>query len=205
MKRSVRSRKRWPYAARLEDRWHMALYTTFRGMALFGQGDYEKTHRVLSEAMPMCREVGDPRLISLAGGFLSRAAEALGRLPEVRDLLREALQVATETGDRFGIGLALEHLAMVTEASGDHTKPPGCYPESIQLYRETGDYWSSPAPFPWQDILPWTKGTLSRPGRYFGEARETGLAAQSPPNVLKALEGLACCQSGKATPSGPWS
>jgi predicted ATPase/DNA-binding XRE family transcriptional regulator len=175
----------------LKDRWHLALYTTFLGMALFGQGDYEKTHRILSEAMPMCREVGDPRLISLAGGFLSRAAEALGRLPEVRDLLREALQVATETGDRFGIGLALEHLAMVTEATGDHNEAARLISESIQLFRETGDYWSLSRTLTMAGHFALEEGNLVQARQHFGEAWETGLAAQSPPNVLKALEGLA--------------
>jgi tetratricopeptide (TPR) repeat protein len=175
----------------LEDRWHLALYTTFLGMALFGQGDYEKTHRVLSEAMPMCREVGDPRLISLAGGFLSRAAEALGRLPEVHDLLREALQVATETGDRFGIALALEHMAMVTEASGDHSEAARLLSESIQLFRETGDYWSLSRTLAMAGQFALEQGHLVQARQYFDEARETGLAAQAPPNVLKALGGLA--------------
>ena len=35
------------------------------------------------------------------------------------------------------------------------------------------------------------EGDLVLARQYFGEARETGLAAQSPPNVLKALEGFA--------------
>jgi predicted ATPase/transcriptional regulator with XRE-family HTH domain len=184
----------------LEDRWHLALYTTFLGMALFGQGDYEKTHRVLSEAMPMCRELGDPRLISLAGGFLSRAAEALGRLPEVRDLLREALQVATETGDRFGIGLALEHLAMVTEASGDHKEAARLLSESIELFRETGDYWSLSRTLTMAGHFALQEGRLVQARQYFGEARETGLAAQSPPNVLKALEGLVLLSAQEKKP-----
>jgi predicted ATPase/transcriptional regulator with XRE-family HTH domain len=175
----------------LEDRWHLALYTTFLGMALFGQGDYEKTHRVLSEAMPMCRELGDPRLISLAGGFLSRAAEVLGRLPEVRDLLHEALEVATETGDRFGIGLALEHMAMFAEASGDHTEAVRLLDESIQLFRETGDYWSLSRTLTMAGHFALEEEDLILARQYFGEARETGLAAQAPPNVLKALEGFA--------------
>ena len=175
----------------LEDRWHTALYTTFLGMALFGQGDYEKTHRVLSEAMPMCRELGDPRLISLAGGFLSRAAEALGRLHEVRDLLHEAMQVATETGDRFGIALALEHMAMFTEASGDHSEAVRLLAESIQLFRETGDYWSLSRTLAMAGHFALEEGNLVQARQYFDEARETGLAAQAPPNVLKALGGLA--------------
>jgi predicted ATPase/DNA-binding XRE family transcriptional regulator len=184
----------------LENRWHMALYTTFLGMVLFGQGDYEKTHHVLSEAMPLCREVGDPRLISLAGGFLSRAAEALGRLPEVRDLLQEALKVATETGDRFGLGLALEHLAMFTEASGDHIEAVRLLQESIQLFRETGDYWSLSRTLSMAGHFAMEEGSLVQARQYFEEARETGIAGQAPPNVLKALEGLALLSVREGNP-----
>jgi tetratricopeptide (TPR) repeat protein len=82
-------------------------------------------------------------------------------------------------------------MAMLTEASGDHIEAVRLLQESIQLFRETGDYWSLSRTLSMAGHFALEEGNLVLARQYFREAWETGLAAQSPPNVLKALEGLA--------------
>jgi predicted ATPase/transcriptional regulator with XRE-family HTH domain len=175
----------------VENRWQIAIFTTYLGFVVHDQGDYGEAYRLLTEAMQRCRALGDPRLIAFTAGFLGRTAQALGRSAEVEDLLREALQFARETGDRLGIGMVLEQLAVAAQARGEEAESLRLFAESLGLSRQVGDWWSASRTLNLVGHFELQRGNDAAARQHWLEACKMGMAAQSPPNILNALAGLA--------------
>jgi tetratricopeptide (TPR) repeat protein len=180
-----------PLSQSVNDRWQLALFTTFMGMAVHDRGDYDEAYRLLSEAMQHSRSLGDPRLVALTSGYLSRTAHGLGRLAEMSEYLREGLLAAQRTNDRIESGLALERKAFVAEPGWEHSEPYQLLEETIAVSRETGDWWSLSRWLIQAGQFAIEQGDEDLARAHFKEACKAGLAAHVLPNVLSALAGLA--------------
>ena len=177
------------------DEWAQAQSGNFMGMVAHAQGDFQRAYDLLSAALERTRSLGDARFISFAAGQLGRAAQALGKLDEVIDLLQESLLLTRETGDRLGIGMALEQLAATTQASGNPDEAQRLLQESISQFRDVGDLWFLAHALNLAGNFALQAGQNSQAREKFLEAGRLALAAQSPPNLLDALSGLACLEA----------
>ena len=181
----------------VDDRWQLALYTTFLAMAIDDQGDYPEAYRLFTEALQICRLLGDPRLISLTAGYLAQTAHTLGRLNEIPDLLREELQAAAETNDRFGIALAGVRMALATQSRGNVVDAHRMLIESINHFRDAGDAWFLSHALNFEGKLALAAGNHAEAQESFKEAGRVAFATQAIPILLDALLGLAVLDTEK--------
>ena len=179
------------------DQWQLGLFTTFLGMAVDDQGDYAEAYRLFTEALQICRSLGDPRLISLAAGYLGQTAHTLGHVSEVSDLLREGLQAAAETNDRFGIALAGLRMALAVQARGNDVNARRMLKESIQHFREAGDTWFHSHALNLEGKIALSAGEFAQAEKSFKEAGKVALEIQALPILLDALVGLATLDAAR--------
>jgi predicted ATPase/transcriptional regulator with XRE-family HTH domain len=192
----------WPYlnesmviSQEVNDEWAQAQCGIFMGMVAHAQGDFQRAYDLLSHTMTRSRALGDARFISFAAGQLGRTAQVLGKISEVLDLLQESLCLTRETGDRLGIGMALEQMAAATQAAGNQAEALRLLQESITQFRDVGDMWFLAHALNLAGTFALSDGQIVPARESFLEAGRVALAAQSPPNMLDALAGLAALEA----------
>jgi non-specific serine/threonine protein kinase len=122
--------------------------TLARAKALQGAGLLARTHAHtttararLEESLPLCRALGDRRLLALTLRELGYLLPEMGDLAQGRALLEEGLDLVRADEDERGLGPTLFMLAMVSDHEGDATRARALGEESLRVLRRVGDRW----------------------------------------------------------------
>jgi hypothetical protein len=91
----------------------------------------------------------------------------------------------------LGIGMVLEQLAVAAQARSEAAELLRLFAESFGLSRQIGDWWSASRTLNLVGHFELQRGNDAAARQHWLEAYKMGIAAQSPPNILNALAGLA--------------
>jgi len=102
-------------------------------------GDYDATHRLISESLAIYRQLGDRSGVTDGLSNLGDAALYHGDLEEAERLLEESLEINREWNNQQGIADSLSHLGMSAFFRGDFEVAKSCHEESLAIWRQLGD------------------------------------------------------------------
>jgi tetratricopeptide (TPR) repeat protein len=102
------------------------------------QGDFATARAILSESLPLYKELRHRLGIANAQHDLGLVARYQGNYPEARTLLEGSLAICRELGHRPGIARTLNNLGNVFLDQGNCGAAQGCFKESLSIVQELG-------------------------------------------------------------------
>lgn len=171
--------------------WQKSLALTIYGAVLHELGDYHQAYHFLKQALALSQELGIPRHTTFAIGLFLRTTQALGYPEDVEKIMRKHLQLATEMDDRSAMAFALENLALVAQAQANLEEARRSFQTATQLYITLGDFWSASRALVSSANFERAQHQSAAARQLYAQAAQTALDAQSYPNALDALLGLA--------------
>lgn len=105
----------------------------------FAQDDFSHTKRVLDEAVPIARALGDQRALVLALGWLAHATWHVGDRAQSTALCEESRDLARRVDDPWTAAVAFIEVATVAVHEGDDKRAAPLIEESLKLFRTIGD------------------------------------------------------------------
>jgi predicted ATPase/DNA-binding SARP family transcriptional activator len=103
------------------------------------QGDHETIRRMCEASVPVHRELGKLRWLTLSLGLLATSAVGTGDLDEARAITEHELELAREAGDRMSESYALAHLSVTLAAAGRLEEGERALDEAVRLARILGN------------------------------------------------------------------
>jgi non-specific serine/threonine protein kinase len=140
----------------------------------------------LEEGLPLCRALGDRRLLALALRELGYLLPEVGGLNQGRALLDEALALAEADGDKRGLGLTLSMLSMTTALGGDYARARDLGEASLLALRQVGDRWMTGRALDRQGLVALIEGDCLRAQTLWEEALSIAQAV-GVPNMMAVL------------------
>lgn len=104
-------------------------------------GKYSEATSLMTEALGIMQELGDPRGITRALWQLGTCAIRPGEFKQAIRYLEEALPLARQTGDKSTIAIVLTGLSEVAIRQGQYERATALEEESLALRRQISETW----------------------------------------------------------------
>jgi predicted ATPase/DNA-binding XRE family transcriptional regulator len=144
------------------------------------------TRARLEEALPLCRALGDRRLLALALRELGFLLSEYGPNARGQALLEEGLALARADGDERGLGASLFMLAGAAARDGDHARARALGEASLPVLRRVGDRWMLSRALSFLGIVALRAGDCARARAFWEEALPLAQEAGAP-NLMAML------------------
>ncbi|MGQ0550587.1 MAG: tetratricopeptide repeat protein [Armatimonadota bacterium] len=109
------------------------------GRLAFAQDDFGPAKDIFEQIVPLARECGDRRALTLALAWLGHAAWHQGERARGVELCEESLALAHAVGDAWTTAIVLDEVSVVARHEGDHQRASSLLEQSLALFREAGD------------------------------------------------------------------
>ncbi len=103
------------------------------------QGDFQRLPALCSEALALCRTLGDEWGSAFALHYLAHAAESQGDYVQAIETMEEAVALCRSAGDKWWRAASLNCLGEIVRLQGAYERAVALSEESLRLARELGD------------------------------------------------------------------
>ncbi len=140
------------------------------GIMAFTGGDYDRSHALWTEALPLIEALGEPREIARAHFELGAWAHAQNDLAEARRLYETAHDALSVVDDPIGHATVLGNLAIVYQGTGDQARAREASEAALELYERSGDLDGLAVTTLNMAFVELGNGNIAEAGRRLGEA-----------------------------------
>jgi predicted ATPase/DNA-binding SARP family transcriptional activator len=172
------------------DRWGMGGCLVVIGSAAQWAGQVERAERDLSEAVAICRSVGDRRHLFFALQNLFMLTIARGQYAKARALLDESMQISRDFRSLHGTADVLREYGRLATCLGDYKDALEDIQRSIAMFEDIGAIWDSQATLTYLGVVQRLLGDLERAEQSFQTSLTASQLVDHPGNIAYCRYGL---------------